>query len=330
LISTPISSRCTERAKDLAENLLSDVFGVCLRDRGERTMAFDDLPAQPPIFPAEAALYARRALELSRDAASRCDVVFDLPYGKDYSQRVDIYRSKKASVNLPVLVFAHGGAWTNGYKEWMGLMAPAITDFPAVFVSVSHRLAPAHRYPEPFDDCMAALGWVHRNIREYGGDPGRIYVGGHSSGGHLYALVTLRRDARRSAGLAGDVIRACFPVSARFNMVFDDPKPGTTEHRHQTMLFAPGENVVLASPLHQIEGNEVPFLIAWGARDLPAIIENGERMFEALVAQGTRVERLVVDGHDHFDMALELRNPSHPWVTAVREWMTVGSEQSRR
>src|SRR6266511_1786409 len=104
-------------------------------------------------------------------AASRCDVIFDVPYGGDYCQRLDIYRSKKASVNLPVLVFAHGGAWTDGYKEWMGLMAPAITNFPAIFVSVSHRLAPAHRYPDPFDDCMAAVSWVHRNIREYGGDP---------------------------------------------------------------------------------------------------------------------------------------------------------------
>jgi arylformamidase len=290
-------------------------------------MAFDNLPPQPPIFPLEAELYARRALELSREAASRCDVTFDIPYGEDYWQRVDVYRPKKASADLPVLVFAHGGAWTNGYKEWMGLMAPAITDFPALFVSVSHRLAPEHRYPEPFDDCLAALSWVHRNIREHGGDPERLYVGGHSSGGHLYALVTLRRDARRSAGLAGDVIRGCFPVSARFNMVFDNPEPGTTEHRHQTMLFAPGENARLASPLHQIEGSRVPFLVAWGARDLPAIIENGDRMFEALRTQGTPVQRLVVEGHDHFDMALELGNPANPWVQAVRRWMTEPQER---
>jgi dipeptidyl aminopeptidase/acylaminoacyl peptidase len=105
-------------------------------------------------------------------------------------------------------------------------------------------------------------------------------------------------------------------------MVFDDPQPGTTEHRHQTMLFDPGENAALASPIHQVEGNVAPFLLAWGSRDLPALVENGERMFDALVREGTRVERLVVDGHDHFDMALELGRPSHPWVTAVRRWMT--------
>ena len=285
-------------------------------------MAFDDLPEQPAIFPHEAEIYARRALELSRGAASRCDAVFDVSYGADYYQRVDVYRPRRPRSALPVLVFAHGGAWTNGYKEWMGLMAPAITDFPAIFVSVSHRLAPEHRYPAPFDDCLAALSWVHRNIADHGGDPRRLYVGGHSSGGHLYALATLRPDASRSAGLAVDSIRGCFPVSARFNMVFDNPEPGTTEHRHKTMLFAPDENAALASPFHQIAGNRVPFLLAWGERDIPAIIENGERMFEALVAHGTPVERLVVDGLDHFEMALELGDPTNPWVSAVRGWMT--------
>jgi acetyl esterase/lipase len=285
------------------------------------SVAFDDLPEQPAIFPREAEVYAQRALELSREAASRCDVVWDVPYGPDYYQRVDIYRPVKPAAELPVLVFAHGGAWTNGYKEWMGLMGPAITDFPALFVSVSHRLAPEHRYPAPFDDCLAALGWVQRNIADYGGDPRRLYVGGHSSGGHLYALATLRRDARRAAGMGDDAIRACFPVSTRFSMVFDHPAPGTTEYRHQTMLFAAGENAVPASPLHQIDGNTVPFLIAWGARDLPAIIENGEKMFEALLAAGTRVEKLVIDGLDHFEMALELGNPANRWVRAVRGWM---------
>jgi len=105
-------------------------------------------------------------------------------------------------------------------------------------------------------------------------------------------------------------------------MVFDNPEPGTTEHRHKTMLFAPDENAALASPFHQIAGNRVPFLLAWGERDIPAIIENGERMFEALVAHGTPVERLVVDGLDHFEMALELGDPTNPWVSAVRGWMT--------
>lgn len=294
-------------------------------------MAFRNLPPQTPIFPPEAEEYARRALELSREAAARCDCIFDVEYGEGYYQSFDIYRPSHASGSaLPVLLFAHGGAWTHGYKEWMGLLAPAITGFPAIFVSVSHRLAPEWRFPHAFEDCMAALAWVHRNIDRYGGDPARLFVGGHSSGGHLYALCTLRRDALRAAGLPDGAIGACLPVSARFNMVFHDPKPGTVEHRHQSMLFRPGENTVPASPFHQLEGNCVPFLLAWGSRDLPAIIENNEQMFAALQAKGCPAQRIVLDDYDHFDTALEIRRPQTSWMKAVRAWIVDGVAAAAR
>ena len=288
-------------------------------------MGFDNLPAQPPIYPPEAEAYAARAIELSRKAAASCECDFDVPYGDDYWQRIDIYRPVAAPDDeLPVLLFAHGGAWTHGYKEWMGLLAPAITAFPAIFVSVSHRLAPQHRYPRPFEDCMAALSWVYRNIDRYGGNPARLFVGGHSSGGHLYALVTLRRDALRRADLPDTVVRGCLPVSARFNMVFENPEPGSTEYRHKSMLFTRDEDAWSASPFHQIEGNRVPFLLTYAERDLPAIIKNNEQMFEALRAQGTPVHRIVLDGFDHFDSALEIRHADNPWMECVRVWMREG------
>ena len=287
-------------------------------------MGFGDQPAQLPLYPAEAEAYARRALELSRQAADGCDAVFDVPYGEDYWQRIDIYRSPVDDADLPVLLFAHGGGWTNGYKEWMGLLAPAITAVPAIFVSVSHRLAPEHRFPEPFDDCLDALAWVHRNIGRYGGNPERLFVGGHSSGGHLFSLVTLRRDARRAAGLPDGVVQACFPLSSRFNMVFHDPEPGTTEHRHKSMLFARDEDMVSASPLHQIEGNRVPFLIAYGDHDIPALVDGGQQMYKALAEAGTPVDLIELDENDHFDTALETRHPDNPWTLAVGACMRDG------
>ena len=88
-------------------------------------------------------------------------------------------------------MFAHGGAWTHGYKEWTGLMAPVFTAVPAIFVSVSYRLAPENRFPVPLDDCIDALAYVHRHIADHGGNPARIYVGGHSG--------------RRASVCAGDV-----------------------------------------------------------------------------------------------------------------------------
>lgn len=285
-------------------------------------MTFEFLPEQPPIYPPEAEDYSRRALQLSFDAIGKCDVRTDIAYGADARQILDVYRPRADSRGaLPVLLFIHGGGWTNGYKEWVGLLAPAITAFPAVFVSVSCRLAPIHRFPAPFDDCVAAIKWTCDHIAGFGGDPGKLFVGGHSSGGHLTALATLRVDALAAAGVPQTAIQACFPVSSRFNMVFGDPPPGSIEHRHQSVLFVPGQDAVPASPFHQIGASKTPFLLAYGSRDIPSIIDNNEQMSAALGARGVPVERLVLEGHDHFDTAIETRHADSLWMQAIRRRM---------
>jgi arylformamidase len=98
--------------------------------------------------------------------------------------------------SAPLLVFAfiHGGAWTSGCKEWMGFMAPSFVGLPLVFVSISYRKAPDHRLSVQLDDITSALAWITANIDQYGGDPARLFIGGHSAGGHLAALVALRPE----------------------------------------------------------------------------------------------------------------------------------------
>jgi acetyl esterase/lipase len=284
-------------------------------------MAFDDLPPQTLIYPAGAEDYGRRALELSRAAAATVPHALDIAYGEDYWQRVDIYMPPRSAGALPVLLFAHGGAWTHGYKEWIGLMAPTVTAFPAILVSVSYRLAPDHRYPVPVEDCLSALAWCRDNIARYGGDPGRISVGGHSAGGHLYALLTLRRDMLKRAGLPADAIKACFPVSAQLDLVFENPAPGSGEERIYTMFLARREDAVSASPLHQIAGTTTPFVLAAGEHDFPRIIRANEVMHAALRRQGTPVEHHFFPGFDHFDMALDLARAENPIVRAMKRHM---------
>jgi len=286
-------------------------------------MAFDDLPPQPPIYPSEAEEYGKKALALSRAAAARVPHTLDIAYGEDYWQRVDVYRPEApAHGPLPVLLFAHGGAWTHGYKEWVGLMAPAVTAFPAILVSVSYRLAPDNRFPLPLEDCLAALAWCRANIARHGGDPERLYVGGHSAGGHLYALLALRRDLLKRAGLPADTIKGCFPVSAQLDLVFANPAPGSGEARIYEMFLARAEDAESASPMHQAAGNTTPFVLAWGEKDFPRIVRANEAMVRVLQRQPGPVEQHVFAGYDHFDMALDLARPENPVVQAFRRHMT--------
>lgn len=119
--------------------------------------------------------------------------------------------SRAGAEALPTMVMVHGGGWRTGDKANRNVVRPKAAWFVSrgwVFVSINHRLSPAVRHPDHVDDVAAAVAWVHDHIGEYGGDPDRIHVMGHSSGAHLAALVAT--DDRRLAahGKSLSIIRS--------------------------------------------------------------------------------------------------------------------------
>ena len=187
-------------------------------------MAFADLPAQPPMSPA-AEQYATFCFTHTAQAQARTRHVLDIPFGADYWQKLDLYLPHDPGVaGVPTLLFMHGGYWTHGYKEWLGFMAPALVSLPALFVSVGYRLSPAVKHPAALEDCLAALTWAYHHVAAYGGDPQRLFVGGHSAGGHLAALLALQPALRTARGLPAEVIKACFPVSGVYDVEGDIPQ----------------------------------------------------------------------------------------------------------
>ncbi|NDU73018.1 alpha/beta hydrolase fold domain-containing protein [Actinomadura sp. DSM 109109] len=104
---------------------------------------------------------------------------------------VRVYRPRETPA--PVLVYFHGGGFVTGGldNEHERCLEFAGGDGIAV-VSVDYRLAPEHPFPAGFDDCYAATAWAHAHAEEFGGDPGRVAVGGGSAGGALAAAVALR------------------------------------------------------------------------------------------------------------------------------------------
>jgi arylformamidase len=281
-------------------------------------MSFADLPPQSPIND-RADVYAATALALSRAVAATQPCVLDVAYGDDYWQKLDIYLPPQKALEkgggLPVFVCIHGGGWTHGYKEWMGFMAPPLVSLPALFVSVSYRLAPAVRYPAPLDDCLAALAWVHANIARHGGDPSRIFVGGHSAGAQLAALVTLRRDLHAAHGLPADAVKACFPFSGVYD--FTDP----TAAESGTAMLADSEARRVASPIFHVAGNRTPFVVTWGENEKPNILSTSATFVAALAREKCRLAHHVFALFDHFYITLDMQRPESKWVRTVRAWM---------
>ena len=259
--------------------------------------------------------YLEQAMAWSDQVRLRARVALDLPYGKDERQKLDVYMPDDPPARpAPVLLFMHGGYWVIGHKDLMGFMAPGITCAPALLVSVGYRLAPGAKYPQQVDDCRAALRWVFDRIAGYGGDPSRIFIGGHSAGGHLAAMVALKRECLSSLGLPQDVIKGCFPVSGVFDVTQSPPD------RREAFLRS-DDDARDASPVYNTEGNVTPFLLEIGGDDFDNLRDQHPRMLAALGSQRGPVEEMVREGHNHFQISLDHRDPDSPWTRKVREWM---------
>jgi arylformamidase len=283
-------------------------------------MAFDDLPLQPPINP-RADAYAAKSLELSQAVAEQTRCLQDVAYGPDYWQRVDVYLPEDIRLSgLPVLLSLHGGGWRSGYKEWMGFGASTITSLPAIFVSVSYRLAPTHRYPVAVEDCFRALQWVYRNIAKLGGDPKRIFVSGHSAGAHLCSLLVFRGDLVQRFNMPADVVKGCFPFSGLYDFTLKPPEAKLPDSA-LSFLGNP-EQAVEASPITYVAGNRTPFFVTWAAGDNHELRLSSEQFVTALRAQPGRVDSHVFPDFDHFSIHLDHQMPDSLWVKTVREWMS--------
>ena len=118
------------------------------------------------------------------------DVKRDIPYADPPHERqvLDVYSPHNAH-GLPVVFWIHGGGWQGGDKTDVQVKPRAFTDHGFVFVSTNYRLLPAVDMATLVRDVAKAIRWVHDHIAEYGGDPQRLYVMGHSAGAQLAALL---------------------------------------------------------------------------------------------------------------------------------------------
>jgi len=141
------------------------------------------------------------------------DVKSNIPYAEPAHERqvLDVYAPPDAK-NLPVVFWIHGGGWQAGDKTSVQLKPKAFVDKRFVFVSTNYRLLPNVEMETIFRDIAKSMHWVHDHIAEYGGDPNRILVMGHSAGAQLAALICIDDRYLKAEGLSLASIKGCVPV----------------------------------------------------------------------------------------------------------------------
>jgi arylformamidase len=137
----------------------------------------------------------------------------DIPYAgvEDAKRTLDVYAPPDAK-KLPVVFWIHGGGWQTGDKTDVALKPQAFMDKGFVFVSVNYRLLPAVDMGTLIGDVAKSCRWVEDHITEYGGDPKRLLVGGHSAGAQLAALICTDERYLKAEGIPFDVLKGCVPV----------------------------------------------------------------------------------------------------------------------
>ncbi len=174
----------------------------------------------------------------ARPATESADPVLNLRYSDEpaahaESLSLDVYPATGA--DLPVVIFVHGGGWFRGDKSNVDAKPAGFNARGFVFVSVNYRLIPEVDVTRQMQDVARAVAWVKQNIRQYGGDPSRLFLMGHSAGGHLVSLLGTDESYLRAEGLSLKDIRGVVSLDTQaydiYKLMFNLPPTGGEVYR---------------------------------------------------------------------------------------------------
>jgi arylformamidase len=277
------------------------------------------LEAQMPLPTMAAQRYASTVLSWAQHVPGALPCERDVRYGPHRHQTYDVFYPHGAG-RAPVVVFWHGGGWTNGYKEWSWFMAEHVTRLGAILVLPNYRLAPEHRMPAAFDDCLLLLRSLAAS-QAFVGDMRKVYVAGHSAGGHLAALTALRFKSCSDVANSDVAIRGCAPISGIMDLSHPEPEPESLEARVYDMVLAQADDDGIFSPVCWTVGNRLSFSLSYGEYDSPRVIRSNRRLAALLTCQSASVTCHVEPGRDHFETHLMLRDQHSHWYRALEGMM---------
>ena len=217
----------------------------------------------------------------TRNVRALPDIVFDAEHGL----KLDVYAPRDAQ-RAPVVVFFYGGSWVDGHRRWYRYVGEALAKHGVVAIIPDYRKYPTVRFPAFMHDAAGAVAWAHTRAAEYGGDPARVFVMGHSAGGQIAALLACDKRYLAGVGLQPRDLAGMIGVAGAYTFlpfVEEEPEIFGNDARGRYD----------SQPINFVDGDEPPMLLLQGDADDEVPAQNAQAMAErAQAMDGTAVLKL--------------------------------------
>jgi len=239
--------------------------------------------------------------------------VFDIPFGDSPAEVLDVYPAFESDEAAPVLIFFHGGYWYSRHKDDFRYIPAGYAPAGAMVVVVNYALIPDVDLAELVRQCRAAVKWTHNNAAEHGGDPNRLYIAGHSAGGHLTAM--MYATDWDQWGVPADAIAGGMAVSGLYDL-----EPIRLNYMNPTLGFTE-RTVAEYSPLHLKPTVSAPIIFAVGGAETPEFHRHNKMLFGPWSAAGLACEEIEVPGLNHFTILEDFSTEGRMLNARMRDLM---------
>ncbi|MEO6688318.1 MAG: alpha/beta hydrolase [Dokdonella sp.] len=224
-------------------------------------------------------------------------------YAPQHDLKLDVYRPSQATTGAPVALFFYGGSWRSGSRDEYAFVGKALAASGILTMVADYRKYPQGRFPDFETDAAVATRWAIDHAREWGGDPARVFLIGHSAGAQIVAL--LATDARYLAaeGLRPSHLAGVVGIAGPYDFLpLTDPKIKE--------VFGADSTWPASQPVNFVDGDEPPFLLLNGSGDRVVDPHNSASLTQRLKAAGVGVVHKEYPRVGHFRILAAMRYPA--------------------
>jgi acetyl esterase/lipase len=236
--------------------------------------------------------------------------------------KLNVYSPENIDTKKDVIIFLHGGGWNKGKRSQYDFFGKRMARKDVVGVIMDYPLSPKANYNDMAIATAKAVKWVHENISKYGGDPERIFISGHSAGGHLAALVAVKQKYFDNIGLRNPLKGVILIDAAGLDMnqylTDQEAKGGDNYLGAFTNDHAQWKE---ASPIYHLHKGVPPMFLLTGGKTYPNIKDSNERFVKELSKHTSSFEHQIVKRKHHVPMIFQFYNSRNTLYKEIIRFM---------